>query len=286
MITVNGYRTDYAILKQVQQLMLAYPDMAVVQLGAEADFSGLSPNEPLYLVSHGGTGSLTNPIVSREDLAKWLTDEKLGVPPGCKGGIILLSCFSGEKSSSGTSLAQFLAGSLKGRAVKDMPVEGATGYSFGTPELRHSGRSSVVVHKTFNDATNVDEMVQEWLKLKPTHDLGVLHELLGAVDRSKTIGEQLTAGQQGLGQDPTVIAQGYLTNFKATAAEIQNKLGELLTSMITGETVANRAGYLVKNGTAEAVVAWNDAIVRQYDLFYDLYLWKSPADAFTVERVP
>lgn len=286
MIVVNGFRTDYAILKQVQQLVLAYPHMAIVQLGTEADFSGLSPGERLYLVSHGGTESLINPLVSREDLAKWLTDEKRGVPLGCKGGIILLSCYSGEKSSSGTSLAQFLADRLKGRAAKDMPVEGATGYSFGTPELQRSGYSNVVVHKTFNDATNLDEMTQEWLRLKPTHDLGVLRERLGTVDRSKTIEDQLATAQQDPGQAPKVIAQGYLSNFKTKATEIQNKLEGLLVSKIPGETVANRAAYLVKTDTAEAVGPWNDAIGQQYELFSSLYLWKSPADAFTVEHVP
>jgi hypothetical protein len=287
-ITVKGQRDDYAILKQVQQLKLRHPGMAIAPLDAKTDFSHLALDEPLYLVSHGAVGSLINPAVSKEDLAQGLTDQKLGVPMGYVGGIILLSCYSGEKPYSGESLAEFLARSLKGRAARGMAVTGATGYSFGTPELRDSGRSSVVVHAVFNTISDNARMTEEWLKLRPTHAGGVLASRLGAAGTGKTIGDQLTAAKEKLGKAPEDIAREYVREFAEQANAIELTLKRIsLGKNIPGATAADRAAYLVndKNDKDEEVIAWNKAIAAQYSLYFDFYLWKSPADAFTIEHV-
>jgi hypothetical protein len=286
-ITVKGQRNDYAILKQVQQLKLRHPGMAIVPLDADTDFSRLAPDEALYLVSHGAVDSLINPTVSKEELAQWLTDEKLGVPLGYAGGIILLSCYSGEKPYSGESLAGFLARRLKDRAARGMAVAGATGYSFGTPQLRDSGRSSMVLHAVFNTISDNARMTEEWLKLRPTHAGGVLVPRLGAVDTGRTIGDQLTAAKERLGKDPADIAREHVTEFADQANAIERALKRIsLGNSIPGATAADRAAYLVNDKNKdEDVVAWNKAIAAQYSLFFDFYLWKSSAEAFTVEHV-
>ncbi|HEX4834300.1 MAG TPA: hypothetical protein VH478_24770 [Trebonia sp.] len=268
-------------MKQVQQLRLMDQGMAVVELNDKADFSRLSRNETLYFVSHGYTGAFMS--LDKADVVRWLTDTSHGVPRDF-GGIVALSCYSGDGAYT-LSLAKYLAAGLHGRVAAGTTVEGATGYSFGTPEFRKSRRSSVLVDLAFYAAQSITDMVDEWLKLKPTHDQGVLHAKLGAVDQGKTIEQQLTAAQKTLGKSANEVATDYIKDFAVEAKRIEQKLKDLLAAPMKGATVAERAEYLIANGTNQDVIDWNTAIDQQYALFSDLYLWKPQATAFAVEHV-
>lgn len=287
MIAVNGSKTDYAIMKQVQQLLLAFPAMKVVTLDDQADFSGLGKNDPLYLVSHGGDRSLRN--IVRPTLRRWLIDVKLGLPKNFNGGIVILSCYSGLKNQWKDSLADWLAGELAGRAASGMQVAGAKGYSFGTPEFGRSGRSSVLpmsLASFYNpDPNSTASMVMQWLKLTPTHTGGVLHDKLGLkVDISKTIKDQLAAVQN---KTPDKIAEEYATDFAEAARRIEDTLKDIIESnRIPGDTVASRAAFLATQNANSEVINWNAAIKAQDDLFTSLYLFAAQGEAFQVARVP
>jgi hypothetical protein len=284
MITVSGKgsESDYAIMKQVQQLKIARPQMAIVPLHAGTDFSGLGADEKLYLVAHGNSGNGNIVDVKRAALAHWLTDPARGVPANF-GGIVILSCYSGMVTKGNEpSLAAYLADALAGRAATGTTVTGANGYSFGTPEFRKSGLSSVLLMELvdFNFAVNVDNMRDVWLQRRPTHTGGVLKN----VDLGKTIQEHLDA-IQAKNNTTEEIANAYIADFAKDSKAIEEELA-LIIKKIPGNTVAERADHLVNQGTDPSVQAWNVAIDRQYALFGNLYLWASPADAFKVVTVP
>jgi hypothetical protein len=282
MITVSGRdgedpKSDYAIMKQVQQLKLAQPQMAIVPLDAGADFSGLRADEKLYLVAHGNSGNGNIADVKRAALLGWLRDDTRGVPRDF-GGIVILSCYSGmEVKEKEPSLAAYLAGALAGRVATGTTVTGANGFSFGTPEFRKSGLSSVLRMELvdFYFAANTEKMRDVWLDRKPTHTGGVLKD----VDIGKTIREHLEASKA---ED---IAEAYIADFAKDSQEIEKELIDLIAK-IPGNTVAERTDHLVSQGADPSVHAWNAAIDRQYSLFGALYLWALPADAFTVVTVP
>jgi hypothetical protein len=288
-ITVHGDKADYAIMKQVQQLKLAYPAMQIVTLDASTDFSALSAGETLYLVSHGDieTGNLRD--IDRKILLDWLTAPGSGVRHDF-GGIVILSCYSGleidEQDPKGPedlskyALAKYLAIGLTGKVDAGRPVAGANGYSFGTPEFQASGRSSVLPLElaAFYAPDYIDAMVQGWLKRTPTHTGGVLKDESNInVDTGKTIGEHL--------DDKTseATAKKYVTAFAKVAKEIEGQLVDIITHKIPGDTVADRTAYLVNNGAQVDVKDWNDAIAKQYKLFHDFYLWAPSDAAFTIE---
>jgi hypothetical protein len=285
MITVNGDADDYAIMKQVQQLKLAYPNMAVTTLDGGTNFSALAADETLYLISHGDIGDGDLRGITRADLLKWLT----GSVPRNFGGIVILSCYSGLEADPPTpSLAAYLATGLKGHAATGTHVAGSNGFSFGTPEFGKSGRSSVlpIDLAAFYFAKDNDMMVKAWLAHKPTHPGGVLNDLGLNVNTGETIGDQLTAGQAKLGKTPEEIAEKYVIAFAKESKDIEGRLETLIETKIPGNSVATRADYLVNNGANADVIDWNQAIARQYELFSGLYLFASMAGAFTVTDVP
>jgi hypothetical protein len=288
MITVNGENSDYAIMKQVQQLKLAYPHMAVVTLDDKTDFSALAADERLYLVSHGNVGNGNLRDIKRAPLLSWLTDQHRGVPKNF-GGIVILSCYSGlQVKSPEPSLAAYLATGLAGRAAAATPVAGANGFSFGTPEFKRSGYSSVVSMDlaAFYFAHDDGEMTKAWLKHRPTHTGGVLKDKLKInVDTSKTIEEHLVTVQQAPPKTPEEITKEFVAAFAKEAKAIEAKLEDIIENKIPGSTVAERADYLVNNDKEADVITWNATIDTQYELFHGLYLWASPADAFTVAKV-
>jgi hypothetical protein len=223
-ITVNGDELDYAIMKQVQQLRLKHPKMTVVQLDQNANFGALLLDEPLYLVSHGTHLGLKD--IKSSDLLGWLTSPKSGVPHGFNGGIVILSCYSGLQLTPQPSLASFLARGLHGLATPRMAVEGATGYSYGSPEFGNSGRSSVLPVNlgTFYYANDIPAMVEAWLKLKPTHTGGVLADKLGIkVGIATTIGQQLSGRMQTPEEATLVLVSGF-------AAEVKDVIEKQLVS--------------------------------------------------------
>jgi hypothetical protein len=289
-ITVNGHESDYAIMKQVQQLELLHHQMPIVTLDDTTDFSALAAGETLYMVSHGNISNGNFADIKRPELLSWLTDQSRGVPPNF-GGIVILSCYSGLEVKAGQgSLAAYLAGGLKGRAATGTPVAGANGYSFGTPEFRRSGRSSVLSMDlaAFYYASSDVEMIKAWLNHKPTHTDGVLKDMLTVkVDTGKTIEEQLATVQKAPTKTPEAIAHAYVTAFANEAKAIESRLENIINS-IPGDSVAARADYLVDQANAQKpdVVSWNQAIDKQDTLFHDLYLWAPVVNAFTKVNVP
>jgi hypothetical protein len=289
MITVHGDKADYAIMKQVQQLKIANPNMQIVALDGSTDFSALNADETLYLVSHGDieTGDLRD--IDRHTLLDWLKTPGRQVRRDF-GGIVILSCYSGlevdEQDPKGPpdpskySLAKFLAIGLTGQVDAGRSIAGANGYSFGTPEFQASGRSSVLPIElaAFYSPDYVDAMIAGWLKRRPTHSGGVLRDELNInVNTAQTIKDHLDE------KTSEVIAKKYVTAFAKDAKEIEAQLQAIITNKIQGATVADRAAYLVNNGARPEVIEWNQAIERQYRLFHTLYLWASPGEAFTVE---
>lgn len=287
MITFIGKEYDYAIMKQVQQLKLAEPSMAVVALDDKTNFSRLVKGETLYLVSHGDSGTGEIRGVDRAVLLGWLKDQDRGVPAEF-GGIVILSCYSGlQKKPPEPSLTAYLAQGLASR-TKGTTVAGANGYSYGTPEFRKTKRSSVLPMKLSNfysvAPSAVDVMTYQWLEHKPTHAGGVLKDGLNiTVDQAKTIRENLDPIQGP--QKTSDIANEYVAKFVKPAEVIEEELTSIIGDKIPGDSVAERTDYLVGHDSDPEVKNWNAAIERQYKLFCDFYLWAPAADAFSVETV-
>jgi hypothetical protein len=278
---------DYAIMKQIQQIKLinpADPTLSVVSLEHQPDLSRLGLTEKLYVVSHGLAGDFFLGYVDKGGLLGYLTDAQHGVPHGFHGDIIVLSCYGGTAPYNGSSLVTYLANALQGRAAANTVVTGAIGYSFGTPEFRHSGRSSVLRDSAFYTFGNINGMVDKWLTLNPTHAGGVLQDDLNInVAMNKTIGDLLAMVQQSKGV-PKEVAAKYMDSFAINAKQIEDTLKDRLTQ-IPGSTVAQRADYLVTQSTKQIVIDWNNAIAQQYKLYSDLYLWAPTANAFTTANV-
>lgn len=274
MIVVTGNPSDYAIMKQVQQLKRMDPNLAVAPLNDQTDFSKLRLDEAVYLVGHGAAGLLFS--INKDDLANWLTDAKRGLPKNFGGEIVLLSCYSGETSFSGLSLAAHLAGKLAGHAVKGTKVWGANGYSYGTREFQLTKRSSVLEDSlsSFYTAGSAVSMAGAWLKHNPTHTGGVLQSMGIKVEVTRSIREHLATVAASLQKTPEVIADEYVASFTKDAKAIEQTLKDIINDpAVKGTTVAEKAEFLVTNPTDKNVLAWNQAIDRQYDLFSGFYLW-------------
>ena len=286
MIIVSGSATDYAIMKQVQQLKRMDPNLTVKSLNDQTDFSKLRLDEAVYLVGHGAGGLLF--AVNKDALASWLTDSTRGIPKNFGGEIVLLSCYSGQTPYNDVSLATYLAGKLSGHAAKGTKVWGANGYSYGTREFRSTQRSSVLEDSlsSFYTAGSPLSMTDAWLKRKPTHTGGVLQTMGITVEVTKSIKDHLAAVAASLQKTPEVIANEYVASFTKDAKAIEQTLRDIINNTaIKGTTVAEKAEFLVTNPTDTNVLAWNKAIDDQYDLFYGLYLWIPQAQAFTLATV-
>jgi hypothetical protein len=278
-IAFYGLRTDYAILKQIQQLMLVFPERQLINLDSNTDFSVLKEDEPLYLIAHGDYPSGDFQAYKREELLSWLASQGKGVP-GKFGGIIILSCYSGlARKVAVPSLADYIATGLKGKVADGITVEGANGYSFGTPEFAASGRCSVLSMdlEPFYSLTNTKAMTAAWLMHKPTHTAGILKDLGVNVDLSKTIGEQL---------DSAVNPEKIVEDFAVAARQFETEFKVIATTKIPCWTASDAVRYLLDTDKDPSVAEWNDTVRKQYELFGRHYLWAPPRNgAFTVVKV-
>jgi hypothetical protein len=276
-------------LKQLQQLKIAYPHMAIEGLGDSTNFSKLAKDETLYLVGHGDATDGNFRGVTRAELLTWLTRQQGGVPSNF-GGIVIQSCYSGlQRKPPEPSLVEFVATGLAGKTASGTPVAGANGYSFGTPEFGKTRRSSVLPMDldAFYSVQDITKMTDVWLQHKPTHDGGILKKELGIdVDTGKTIEAQLTAIQKSPDKTPKEIARQFVTTFAETARQIEKKLREI-TIDVPGYSASTIVGYMVdpNNSSKPEVDEWNKAVNLQYGLFGDHYLWAPTAGAFTVKNV-
>ena len=279
MISVSGDKNDYAIMKQVQQIKLAYPRMTIETLNERATFSQLVADEKLFLVSHGNAASGDLSSIDRAELLGLLKAEGRGVPQDF-GGIVICSCYSGLGDQG--SLAHHIARGLAGKTAAGTTVAGANGYSFGTPEFAMTGFSRVLRSelKSFYTFTQ-DSMADEWLGTKPTHTGGVLatHWTI-PVNIEQTIRENLEVNQA---LTPDAV-KDQMTKLATEGKELENQLKQAIVQ-VAGDSVADRTSNLIAGNTA-AVNNWNAAIARQYQLFNDYYLWASTETAFTVVAVP
>lgn len=312
MIAVNGSAHDYAIMKQVQQLMAQHQHKVVI-LTPHVDLKGIGPEEKLYIVSHGDreTGDLKlYNFTGTDGLVSWLTHQTKGLPRKF-GGIVVLSCYSGLRKGEGLhpdlgptfSLAERIAAGIKDHVDPEIPVEGAKGYSFGSPELK-TGHSSVLplglepfYSVNPNDPEKIKAMKALWLNLKPTHAGGVLKTKLGVkeVDTTKTIEENLSPkldqGEKKDKNEPGTTVIEVMTNFAKEALGIEGDLRNLINEI--GEEVKKKYGwsgldpmsdYFKSNPQDSKVVKWNTLITEQFDLFQNHYLWSEGEAAFQVVK--
>jgi hypothetical protein len=278
MISVYWDKDDYAIMKQVQQLKLAYPRMSVCALDEKTDFSQLGADEKLFLVGHGNIATGDFRSTDRYEMTGWLKAGGTGVPQHF-GGIVLCSCYSGLGGDY--SLARHIAQGLAGKAAAGTAVGGANGYSFGTPEFAQSGLSSVLRRELDGFYTFTQEsMVTQWLAHKPTHTGGVLATQWHIdVRTDRTIQENVDASGA---LDPDAV-KNQLIHFGQAAKGHEDQLKQAIVQ-IGGGSLAEQTTNLMTGNTA-AVQSWNTAIAEQYQLYRDYYLWASTATAFTVEQV-
>jgi len=279
--TAGQPQTDYAIMKQVQQLRRAHP-YSVVMLTSAADFSGMAEDERLFIVSHGDatTGNLRD--LSVDTLLKYLNDARRGVPTHF-GGITILSCYSGQALQN-QSLAQRVATGLK---VRGKTVEGALGFSFGSPEFLATGRSSVLdsALRPFYEANDITAMVNMWAQHHPTHTNGVLvDEDLMDTDKLHTASPKLIIRdnlRKMTADDATARMTTLIRHFKSEAKRIELSLGQLL-AQIPGTTVDEKITSFEERSGSDARTAarWNRVIDQQYALFSDYYLWLPSGNAF------
>ena len=281
MISVHGDKNDYAIMKQVQQIRLAYPHMTIGMLDEKADFSQLGVGERLFLVSHGNAASGDLSSIDRFELLGLLKADRRGVPLHF-GGIVICSCYSGLGGED--SLAHDIARGLAGKAAAGTTVAGANGYSFGTPEFGKSGLSSVLRTGLSSFYTFAQEsMTREWPAQKPTHAGGVLATRWNIpVNIDQTIQENLDTNV-ALRSTPDAV-KDQMAVFAGEAKGLEDQLQRAIVQ-VAGASVAERASSLIAGNTA-AVDSWNAAIAEQYRLFGDYYLWAPAETAFTVVAVP
>src|SRR6202035_1783951 len=259
MISVRGDNDDYAIMKQVQQIKLAYPDMTIGTLDEKANFSQLGAGERLFLVSHGNALSGDLSLIDRIELLGLLKADGRGVPRHF-GGIVISSCYSGLGGDG--SLARYIARGLAGKASAGTTVAGANGYSFGTPEFGKSGLSSVLRTGLSGFYTFTQEsMVDQWLALKPTHAGGALATRWNIqVGIGQTIQENMD-DNEALRSTPDAV-KDQLTLFAGEAKGLEDQLKRAIVQ-VAGNSVAQRASNLI-GGNSEAIQGWNAAIARQY----------------------
>lgn len=287
MILVNcDGKDDYAIMKQIQQIKLLHPAMAITLLDAQPNLSAIGLNENIYVVSHGTTDNFFGGFGEKVRLRRYFKEPDKGVPQNFHGEIIILSCYGGNKPYNGQSIAEYIAEGLQGRAAQGAVVTGAVGYSFGTPEFRHSGRSSVLRDSAFYSLGDVNGIVDTWLRLMPAHTAGILRDKLQInVETDKTIRALITARIQASQETPEQAAAKLINEFIIEAKGIEETL-KTIVRKIPGGTAAARADYLVNNPGDELAKNWNLAIDRQYELYGSYYLWVMPPNGFTVAHVP
>ena len=279
LIAVNPAGTphnDYAIMKQIQQLRKVH-SKPVVMLDATVDFSGMAADEQLFVVSHGNAADGDLRDLPTQTLIDRLNHGTRGVPANI-GGITLLSCYSGRPVQA-QSLAERVADGLNHQHI---PVQGAVGFSFGSPEFAATGRSSVMPEdlRAIYSAESVDEMVTAWRSRHPTHNGGILTEvpaLAHGIPTNRTTYQILrTAGDS----DGAAIGRirTWMGKLKGEIKRIEAGLKGLL-AQIPGMTVAAKAQAFGEPWRHRRTIdKWDRLIQQQYDLFTKYYLW-TPDDA-------
>lgn len=279
---------DYAIMKVVQQLRKFKKDK-IIMLDGAADFSTMAQGETLYIASHGvsDTGQLAS--LNHDVLINKLTVGARKAPAHISG-IVLLSCYGGEvREGQDQSLAQKLAAGL---TTGGKTVEGANGFSFGTPNLAETGRSNVLSSDNiaFYKADDIDAMAARWETLMPA-GAGVLAGRLGLdyVNPGITTLNNIRNGKN----ISEGAARGYIktlmTHFKSVSRGIESQLTATL-ALIPGASLIEKIESLESatpnhnKPVYKLKVRWEKLIQQQFNLFNDYYLWTGSEEAFSVHR--
>ena len=264
--------TDYAIMKQIQQLRKVH-SKPVVMLDAGVDFSGMAAGEQLFVVSHGNAADGDLRDLPTQTLINRLNHAQKGVPANI-GGITLLSCYSGRPVQP-QSLAERVAAGLFHQHIQ---VQGAIGFSFGSPEFSATGHSSVMPEdlRAIYSAEDIGAMADTWRDRQPTHNGGILTELPGlvihGVPTNRTTRQILmNAGLSGGEADGRI--RGLMGKLKGEIKQIEAGLRNLL-GQLPGMTVAEKATAFEQPWLHRRTIdKWDRLIQRQYDLFHKYYLW-------------
>jgi len=137
-----GYdpRGDYALMKVLHQItQRTGAGYSVTELNGATDFSDMQAGEILYIAGHGNSGTGEIRGLPHATLLGYLNHPSKGIPAHI-GGINILTCYGGMVKG-GQSLAQRVAAGLNHPGI---PVRGAMGYSFGTPQSASTGLNSVL----------------------------------------------------------------------------------------------------------------------------------------------
>jgi hypothetical protein len=164
-------RNDYALIKVALQLwkrQTAQGNYTYIRsLDQHTQFQNMRAGESLYIVGHGArdTGEIRG--VPMGTLVNWLNDPVHGIPNHI-GEIVILTCYSGSVYG-GQSLAEKIATRLRHRHI---PVRGAVGFSYGSPDTETTGLNSVLpspsvdpAYTEFYSGNNVETMLA-FLKTK------------------------------------------------------------------------------------------------------------------------
>ncbi len=133
-------RGDYALMKVLHQITRRTgAGYSVTELNVHTDFSDMQAGEILYIAGHGNSGTGEIRELPHATLLGYLNHPSKGIPAHI-GGINILTCYGGMVKG-GQSLAQRVAAGLNHPGI---PVRGAMGYSFGTPQSASTGLNSVL----------------------------------------------------------------------------------------------------------------------------------------------
>jgi hypothetical protein len=264
--------TDYAIMKQIQQLRKVH-SKPVVMLDAGVDFSGMAAGEQLFVVSHGNAADGDLRDLPTQTLIARLNHAQKGVPANI-GGITLLSCYSGRPVQP-QSLAERVAAGLLHQHIA---VQGAVGFSFGSPEFSQTGHSSVMDEdlRAIYSAESIGDMADAWMDRNPTHNAGILTELPGlhlhGVPTNRTTYRILRDAGLSDGEAKDRI-KGLMRTLKGEIKRIEAGLRGLL-GQVPGATVAAKATAFEEPWKHRKTIdKWDRLIQQQYDLFHKYYLW-------------
>lgn len=294
----NDTHNDYAVMKMLHQVSRHRDGHPIVPLNGQTDFSKMKAGETLFLAGHGKreTGNIRMGGTTT-DLISWLNHNKRGIPNNI-GEITILTCYSGEVIGNDT-LANKIAAGLN---HDNIPVSGAKGFSFGTPSLQSTGKSSVLALSNENLywLGNPQTMGWQWAEMKPTSTGGALKEMYPTmtVDMGKTIAEnvaielnlQIVEGGEVTGEmaktnKATVInaLDTMMGTFAKKANRIQNRL-DFIIQRLPGTTVAGKLEVLRYPAMAgkdqKYAHAWSKLIIRQHELFKDYYVFRPGNEAF------
>jgi hypothetical protein len=252
---------DYAIIKVLHQLVRGGERSDRIRaLDAAVNFSGMKQNEILYIVGHGNrdTGEIRG--VNVDHLITWLNHGVKGIPANI-GGIHILTCYGGRVYGA-DSTASTIAGRLRHHGI---PVKGATGFAYGTPETISEKLNSVLPMDLTEFYNGSDEnamltllrdyimpvTVEHWEQTFIPHYNGHADT---AVYAGQRLGSRINDG----------LLTSFIRHFISTRNSLETKMRDTLRREKKG-TLAKTLNALINQGDFRSYVQ------QQYDLHQFLF---------------